>query len=273
MISRPLIKFVLTAAFRDRLLLTLIVMIGVGAGLSMFLGDAAIAEKESFALVFGASGLRFLSVIGIVLFCCFYVRRAFETKEVEFLLSRPLSRMSFLFNHAVAFMVLSVMVTVAVVAAVACLGRPDMGGLAAWGFSIAVENMIMAVTALFFSMVLASAAGSALATLGVYVLARLMGTLLGIAAVTPEKFVFAIMNNVMNLVSVVVPRLDLMGQTSWLVYGVEGSGGIDFLERAGTYAHKLMETLGILGFMAAQGILFIGLLLFCAAFDFLRRQF
>jgi hypothetical protein len=273
MISRPLVKFVLTAAFRDKLLLTLLVMIGTGAGLAMFLGDAAITEKESFALVFGASGLRFLSVIGVVLFCCFYVRRAFETKEVEFLLSRPLSRMSFLFNHAIAFMILAGLVTLAVVAAVACLGRPDMGGLAAWGFSIGIESMIMAVTALFFSMVLSSAAGSALATLGVYVLARLMGTLLGIAAGTPEKAVFAVLNNIMNLVSIVVPRLDLMGQTSWLVYGVEGSGGIDFLERAGTYAHQLMETLGIIGFMATQGILFIGLMLFAAAFDFLRRQF
>jgi hypothetical protein len=169
--------------------------------------------------------------------------------------------------------VLAALVTAAVVAAVFLLGKPDMGGLAAWGFSIAIENMIMAVTALFFSMVLSSAAGSALATLGVYVLARLMGTLLGIAAMTPEKLVFAVLNNVMDIVSIVVPRLDLMGQTSWLVYGVEGSGGIDFLERAGTYAHRLMETLGIMGFMATQGILFIGLMLFASAFDFLRRQF
>lgn len=273
MVSRPLVKFILTAAFRDKLLLTLLVMIAAGAGLSMFLGDAAMTEKESFALVFGASGLRFLSVIGVVLFCCFYVRRAFETKEVEFLLSRPVSRLSFLFSHAFAFMALSVIVTAAVVVAVACLGRPDAGGLAVWGFSIAIENMIMAVCALFFSMVLSSAAGSALATLGVYVLARLMGTLLGIAAVPPEKAIFAVLNNIMDIISIVVPRLDIMGQTSWLVYGVQGSGGIDYLERAGTYAHSLLATVGVTGFMAVQGAVFIALLLAASAFDFLRRQF
>lgn len=273
MISRPLVKFILTAAMRDKLMITLLTMIGCGGALAVFLGGASITEKESFALVFGAAGLRFLSVIGIVLFCCFYVRRCFETKEVEFLLSRPISRLSFLFSHAVAFMVLSVLVAAAVVAVVFFLGKPNPAGLAAWGFSIVVENIIMAVASLFFSMVLSSAAGSALATLGLYVLSRLIGTLLGIAALPPEKTVYALLNNAMDIISVVVPRLDMMGQTSWLVYGVEGSGGVGYLERAGAFAHFLMAHIGVVGFMSAQGVLFVGLLMAASAFDFLRRQF
>jgi len=57
-------------------------------------------------------------VVGIVLFCCFYMRRSFETKEVEFLLSRPLSRMTFLFSHAAAYIVLSLAVAAVVTLAV-----------------------------------------------------------------------------------------------------------------------------------------------------------
>jgi hypothetical protein len=274
MISRPLVKFILTAALRDKLMITLLTMIGCGGALAIFLGGASITEKESFALVFGAAGLRFLGVIGIVLFCCFYVRRSFETKEVEFLLSRPISRLSFLFSHAAAFMILAVLVTIALTAVVALLGKPSPSGLVAWGLSVAIENMIMAVSSLFFSMVLSSAAGSALATLGLYVLSRLIGTLLGIAALPPEgKWVYALLNNAMDVISIVVPRLDMMGQTSWLVYGVEGSGGIGFLTRAGTYAHEVMSHLGILGFMTVQGAFFVALLLAASAYDFLRRQF
>ncbi|MEZ0225523.1 MAG: hypothetical protein ACAH83_13290 [Alphaproteobacteria bacterium] len=273
MISRPLVKFVLTAALRDKLMITFLTMIVCGGALAVFLGGAAITEKESFALVFGAAGLRFLSVIGIVLFCCFYVRRCFETKEVEFLLSRPISRLTFLFSHAAAFMVLSLLVALVVSGVVFFLGKPNPGGLVAWGISIGVENTIMAVAALFFSMVLASAAGSALATLGLYALSRLVGTLLGIASLPPEKAVYAVLNNLMDLVSVVVPRLDMMGQTSWLVYGVEGSGGVGYLERSGAYAHMMMAHLGIVGFLSLQGALFVALLLAAAAFDFLRRQF
>jgi hypothetical protein len=210
MISGPLVKFVLTAARRDKLLVTLLLMIGIGAALSVFLGGAAITEEDSFALVFGAGGLRFLSVVGLVLFVCFYVRRSFETKEVEFLLSRPISRVTFLFSHAFAFMILAVAVSLVVSGAVFFLGKPNIEGWAIWGMSIAIENMVMVVAALFFSMVLSSAAGSALSTLGLYVLTRLIGTLLGIASLTPEKLVFAILDNVMNFISIFVPRLDMM---------------------------------------------------------------
>lgn len=274
MISGPLVRYVLTAAMRDRLILTLMLMIGLGAGTSVFLGSASITEQDSFALVFGSGGLRFLSVIGLVLFCCFYVRRAFETKEVEFLLSRPLSRMTFLFSHAFSFALLAVLVAAVVAGAVYFLGKPNPHGLFAWGLSLGVENIIMTVAALFFSMVLSSAAGSALATLGLYVLARLIGMLIGIAHLPPENLIFAILNNTLEVISVAVPRLDLMGQTSWLVYGVEGSsGGLAFAEYATKWSHAIVETLGVAGFMLAQGVFFIALLLGASAFDFARRQF
>lgn len=273
MISAPLVKFVLTAALRDKLLTTLLLMVAAGAGVSIFLGGAAITEKASFALVFGAGGLRFLGVVGIVLFCCFYVRRCFETKEVEFLLSRPISRMSFLLSHGAAFVLLASGVSLLVSAAVFMIGKPRLDGFFLWAGSFGVECAVMAVAALFFSMVLSSAAGSALAALGLYVLARLTGMLLGIASQPPESAVFAVLNNLMEAISVLVPRLDLMAQTSWLVYGVEGSGGIGFTEQAGALAYRLVETCGIGGFIALQGALSIFILLCAAAFDFLRREF
>jgi hypothetical protein len=98
--------------------------------------------------------------------------------------------------------------------------------------------------------------------------------LIGIAQQAPENIVYAILNNVMNLVSVLVPRLDIMAQTSWLVYGFDGAGGTLQLARdAGAFAHKIIDVLGASGFIAVQGVLFIGLLIAAAAFDFLRREF
>lgn len=273
MISKHLVKYILTAAMRDKLMMTLLLMILIGAAMAVFMGSANVIEEGSFALVFGSGGLRFLGVTGVILFCCFYVRRSFESKEVEFLLSRPISRMSFLFSHAAAFSVLSFMIALAIVLAVSIIGKPNMAGLAVWGVSLAAEFSIMAVMALFFSMVLHSAAGSALATLGGYSLARMVGILLGITSLPPANWVFAIMGSVMKLISIVIPRLDLMGQTTWLVYGVEGSGGIKFLPDAGSYAHVMMEHLGLAGFIGFQGIVFTGLLLAAAAYDFTRRQF
>jgi len=273
MISRHLVKYVLTAAFRDRLVMTLALMVVIIAAVSVFMGAASIAEQGSFTLVFGAGALRLLGVGGVVLFCCFYVRRSFEHKEVEFLLSRPLSRWAFLASHAAAFAVLSFIAAAAVSLAVFFIGRPDIGGLSVWGVSLAVEFSVMAVAALFFSMVLTSAAGSALSAFGFYALARMAGTLLGIVSLPPANWVMAVLGRVMDVISVIVPRLDMMGQTSWLVYGVEGSVGVKFLPDVGAYALWMTDHFGLTGFIILQGAVFSGLLLAAAFYDFTRKQF
>lgn len=271
MFSAPLVKHVLTAALRDRLAVTFFLMIILGGSLSVFLGGASIAEGDAFSLVFGAGGLRILGATGVVLFSAFYMRRLFENKEVEFLLSRPISRTAFLFSHALSFIVIACLAALSVSLAVMLMGGPDAWGLAFWGYSLAVEYSVMAVMAFFFSMVLSSAAGSALAALGFYVLARLIGTLLGIAHATPDNWMFLVLNKIMEVISILVPRLDLMGQTSWLVYGYEGAGAVQ--EQSGALASFLFSQLGMGGFIGLQGIFFIGLVLAATSFDFLRRQF
>ena len=57
----------------------------------------------------------------------------------------------------------------------------------------------------------------------------------------------------MLVVSIFVPRLDIMGQTSWLIYGVEGEVGFPFL--------------------FLQGAIFSGLIFGAAYIDLNRRQF
>jgi ABC-type transport system involved in multi-copper enzyme maturation permease subunit len=273
MISPPLVRYVLTAAARDRLVITLLLMIALFSATGVFLGSAAVVEQGQFSVVFGAGGLRFLGVMGVILFVCFHMRRAFEHKEVEFLLSRPISRAKFLFSHAAAFVLFAILAALAVTAPLLFAGAPHPSGLAAWGYSIAVEYAVMAVSALFFSMVLSSAAGSALAVFGFYALCRLIGTLIGIAATPPENLAFAALHRAMDVISIVVPRLDLMGQTSWLVYGVEGSDGMSLLARAGPHARSAAEAMGLMGFITAQGAVFTALLLAASAFDFSRRRF
>lgn len=273
MLSRPLVLYVLTAALRDRLLVTLALLIAAGAGLGAFLGSAAMTEQDSFSTVFGAGGLRFLGVIGIVLFVCFYMRRAFESKEVEFMLARPMSRLTYLFSHAFAFIILAALVALAVSLVLLLSGAPHAAGLMIWGLSLLAEYAVMTVAALFFSVVLSSAAGAAMATLGFYALARLIGTLIGIARHPPENILFAVLNNIVELISVFIPRFDLMGQTSWLVYGFDGAGGISLRDDAGWLAQQLTVYAGAGGFILIQCAVFVSLLLAAAAYDFTRREF
>jgi len=254
MLSLPLVKYVLMAALRDRLVVSLFLLIVVGAALSLFLGSAAMIEDDQFSLVFAAGGLRFAGVAGLTLFAVFYLRRSFDNKDVDFLLSRPISRAAFILSHALAFSVIAVGMAAAVILALGLVSPTEIGsGHMRWGVSILFEFIIVVNAALFFSMVLTSAAGGVLAVFGMYVLARLMGQLLGIAA-TGGNLLGLPMDGLMNVIAMVMPRLDLMAQTSWLVYPDDP------------------VAFGY-GFMIAQGVFYAALLIVAALIDLRRRQF
>ncbi|MCB1531504.1 MAG: hypothetical protein KDJ35_01410 [Alphaproteobacteria bacterium] len=252
--SLPLIKYVLTGALRDRLLLSLIILLILGSSLSVFLGSGAVIEKNQFSLVFAAGGLRVCGMIGLVLFVVFFMRRSFESRDIDYLLSRPLGRVQFLSSYAGAFSILALLVSAAQTLCLYIVEPSLFGeGHILWALSLLVENIIMVHVGLFFSMVLTSAAGAAMVSFGFYVLARMMGQILGIIDHGKTLHDLEIFETVMQFISAVTPRLDLMGQTSWLLYGPGSDIG--------------------LGFILAQGVVFVVLILLAAMLDLIRRQF
>jgi hypothetical protein len=253
--SWPLVKYVLTAAVRDKLVISLIIMLLVGASLSVFLGSGAITEQDRFALVFAGAGLRLIGVFGLVLFVVFMMRRSFESKDVEFLLSRPVGRVEFLLSYAGAFSLLAVGVGAAQGASLYIIGPHlfDQSDLL-WVASIMAENIIMVNVALFFAMILSSAATAAMATFGFYVLSRMMGQILGIIDAPQRTHInLDFLEYIMQAISAVMPRLDLLGQTSWLLYGPGDDVGMSFV--------------------LLQGAVFTLLVLAAALIDLVRRQF
>lgn len=251
--SRPLVLYVLTAALRDRLVMAMIITLVVGTSLAVFLGSAAIAEKQQFALVFAGAGLRLAGVLGLVLFTVFFIRRSFDARDVDFILSRPVSRVEFLLSYAAGLSLLALGMAAAQTLCLYIIGGNLFGpSHISWAVSIAFENIIMVNAALFFSMILSSAATAATATAGFYILARLMGQLLGIIDSTGKgTFIYNLMEYILQAISAVMPRLDLMDQTSWLIYG------------------EAVEISSIL----LQGAIFTILIITAALIDLVRRQF
>lgn len=254
-ISIPLVKYVLAAAIRDKLVLSLAILIVLGTSLSIFLGSGAATEAVQFSIVFTAGTLRIISVLGLALFIVFHVRRSFDTKDVEYLLTRPLNRSSFVLSHAISFSILSAFFGILITGVVMALGSKFLHeGFYLWGYSLILELIIVANISLFFAMVIPNASASALSVFGLYVLARLIGQLLGISDSTiVHGEVYNTLGYVMDAVSLVVPRIDLMTQTSWLIYGADASVGYLFL--------------------TLQCLLYSTLLLFAALFDLIRREF
>jgi len=252
-VSPTLVKYALLAAIRDKLFLSLIVCLIVAASLSFFLGDSALSEKDQFTLIFAASGMRIVVVFALVLFVVFFIRRSFDSKDIEFLLSRPVSRSSIIFSYAFSFAVLSFFICLCLAAVLFAVGPHLFSqGHVLWIFSVFIECVIMVNLALFFSMYISSAVSAVMASLGGYVLGRLMGQFLGIidANLVDNTGVFAM---ALQLVSVITPRLDLLGQSSWLLYGID------------SHSSLLM--------VLVQGVVFSALVLSAASFDFVKRQF
>ncbi len=251
--SLPLVKYVLMAALRDRLIISMLICLSVGSSLSIFLGSAAIVEKDFFTLVFAASGLRLVSVFGLVLFVVFFVRRSFESKDMEFLLSRPLGRVGIIFSYATAFLILALIVSISVVIALSVI-LPHLfnASYIYWGITLAVEAIVMVNIAFFFSMYIGSAASASMMSVACYVLGRMMGQILGIID-SPLVDSTGLFSMALQLVSVVTPRLDLLGQSSWLIYGV--------------------DDISVVYFAVIQCIVFSLLILCATSLDFIRRQF
>ena len=253
--SASLITYVLKAAIRDRLIIAMLVLIALTTSMSLFMASSAITEQDQFLAVYSSGSLRVLGILGLVIFTAFFVRRSFDAKDVEFLLSRPISRTSFILSHAVAFSILATLIAAASTLAL-LITSPDLAGnaLLLWAVSIVVEAIIMVNMAFFFAMFLSSAATAVLAVLAFYVLSRMMGQILGILESGTAGSIMEGVQIAMNMVSTLTPRLDLMGQTTWLVYGVEGS------------------PVG-LAFILIQGAVFLSVVLVAALIDLILRQF
>ncbi len=251
--SLPLVQYVLTAALRDRLIVSLMVVLVLAVSLSVFFGSAAVNEQDQFSLVYAGGGIRMAGIFGLVLFVVFFMRRSYEAKDIEFLLSRPVGRIEFLLSYAAAFSILAVLMGLAQGICLLILGAQfGEEGHMLWVASLMVENIIMVNVALFFSMLLSSAASGTMAVFALYTLARMNGEILGIIDHKGEN-TFEGLEYAMQLVSAITPRLDLMAQTSWLVYGVGEQVNLTYI--------------------VLQGALFTALILLAALIDLVKRQF
>ena len=100
-----LIRYVLLTAVRDWLFIGLFAILIFACTISLFLGSTALSEQSSMQLVFLASSTRMILVVGMILFICFHIRRSFENREIDFLISRPISRSTLLFSYFFSFVI------------------------------------------------------------------------------------------------------------------------------------------------------------------------
>lgn len=251
------IRYILLTAIRDRLFVGLFVAVIFAAYLSRIMGSTAMLEPEMMQLSFTAAAVRVILVVGLVVFACFHVRHAFDSREIDVLLSRPISRTNLVVSYWLGFSLVSLVLVCAGALVVYLTGIFSNYGYWAWFASLLLETWLVVALSLFAAFTLKSAVTSVLATFGFYTLARMMGFFIATTEQTHSLFGNAQLNMVMNgaiqFISVVIPRLDFFAKTRWLIYSLKD-------------AHEVQLFL-------LQAAIYIPLLVVAAIVDFKRKQF
>lgn len=254
MISATFVRYLLKAAIRDRLLISFSAALVVAASLALFLGSSSVIESGQFALVYMSSSLRIMCVVALSLAIAFMIRRGFDMHEVEFILARPISRLTYVLSHAVAFLIIALVMGGTIVLLLSLQGMSfSSEGYIHWAVGFLLELAVVAMATMFFSFVLSSAVASVMAVFGYYMLARLNGELLGIIDSGMAGGLLWLPSKIIQLTLIIAPRFDLYGQSEWLIYGFQESYTLVFL--------------------MANALLFMVLLVLGTMIDFVRREF
>lgn len=248
------IRYILITALRDWLFIGLLAGILFATAISATLGGTAFIETKEMILTFAAGSSRVILMVGLIVFVCFHIRNAFDTKEIDVILSRPISRPNLVVAYWLGFAFVAFLLTLPIIAIMAMIGASNWAGFFGWAVSLMLESFLVVAMALFSAFTLRSAVTSVIACMGFYVLSRMMAFFIVTsqsAVVSEGKYI--VLKYALIAISTIVPRLDFFAKSEWLVYGFNTSQ--DWLV------------------FVAQAFIFIPILLLASIADFKRKQF
>lgn len=244
------VRYILLTAQRDKLFFALAASILAAVTLAIFLGSNSVSEQSETSMVFAASVLRVVLMLGLTIFTAFSINRFFDNREIDLMLVRPVSRASFVLSFWVGFSMIALLFVIFSSIIIFLFSNPNLGGFAYWSISLLLETITVLALTMASTLILRSAVSSVLLSLGFYILSRLGGFIMMIVTKPGPD---TIPNDIFYAISSIIPRLDFFAKTEWLVYGVG-------------------ETAEITRFML-QALAFIALLLAIAVYDFKRKEF
>ncbi len=248
------IRYILLTAMRDWFFWVLLVGVLCAASIAGLLGSTAFLESQEMTITYAAGSSRVMLMLGLIVFVCFHIRSAFDTKEIDVILSRPISRGNLVVAYWLGFMLVAVILLLPIVVIVGLVGAPSMSGFGYWVLSLLLEAGIVVSLALFSAFALRSAVTSVLGCMGLYVVSRMM-VFFVMTAENPmfNNLKYIWLRFLLQGISSVVPRLDFFGKSEWLIYGVKSSTELQVF--------------------ILQAAIFIPLLLVASILDFKRKQF
>ncbi|MBE0627203.1 MAG: ABC transporter permease [Burkholderiales bacterium] len=249
----PIARYTLLEALRNRLLWLALILVAAGLAFTQFLQQVAITESSQIQAALLAAVLRVGAVFMLASFVVTSMVREFNDKVMELILSRPLRRGSYFFGKLAGYA--AVALALALIASLPLALFAPAARVALWGLSLACELLLVTAFSLFCVFSLTQVISALSAVAGFYLLSRSIGALQIMAAnpLGEPSLGQQLVNFVVDAIAFLLPGLDRMTQTGWLIYD----------------APTQAEILGVLTQTAVYALLLSG----AALFDLQRKNF
>jgi ABC-type transport system involved in multi-copper enzyme maturation permease subunit len=247
-------RYTVLEAWRNRLMVLVVVAVALLTLLSLFARELAVTESARLQTAILASTLRVASVFLIALYIVNGFTREFNDKVLELMLSLDLPRPGYLMGKFLGFAIVALAVAAIVTVPVAVLAPADAA--LAWGCSLALELLIIAALSVFCITTFTQLLPAAAFVTAFYLLARSITAIQlmsGSSLLGNDGFGQKAGAVLANALAIALPRMDAFTQTAWLV------------NDAGGQAALLSIVL--------QTAVYVGLLLAAAMFDLYRKNF
>jgi ABC-type transport system involved in multi-copper enzyme maturation permease subunit len=212
----------------------------------------AITEALRLQLAIAGALLRACAVFLLAAHVVASIARESNDKGIELALALPISRPAWYIGKLLGFAACGTLLALAFLLPLSLWAGPTE--LAAWGFSLALECALVAAAALFFVSALAQVVPAIAGTVGLYLLARAIAAIQAIASgpIGEQTMAGELARGAVDAVAYLLPQLDAVTRTDWLVYGAPAA--LPYLQAVGAM------------------LLYFALLAAAGLFDFSRRN-
>lgn len=244
----------LLEAARNRLFWLAAIAVGVALGLAQFLNQVAITESLEIQVALLAALLRVTAVFIVATFIITSMVREANDKVTELMLSQPAPRSSYFLGKFAGYALVAVILALAFALPLALFA--PTAGLMAWAASLMCELLIITSVSLFCVISLTQVLSAFAATAGFYFLSRSMAAMqviAGASLTSEHTFADTAINWIVDAIALLLPSLDRMVRTDWLVNAGPGLG----------------ETLELLG----QSTIYVVLIACAGLFDLHRKNY
>jgi Cu-processing system permease protein len=240
-------------ALRTRFFVVIVMLLLIGFGLSLFVGQVTLIETQATQSGLLAAFLRLGAVYIMSLFVITSMVHEFQDRSIYLWLSLPMQRSTYFLGKLSGFALIASIT--AILFGAALLGDVPYPQVGLWTLSLLCELLIVTTLSLLCVLTFHQTIQAFSVVVGFYILARSISAM-QLMAQGPlnisQSYVDQLINVFINLLAMLLPNLERFTQSEWLVYH---TGHID----------NLLE-------IVVQTVVYLILLVAMSLFDLYRKN-